>query len=536
MTRALLSVAQERALRRLIASRDTPQYIVTRAQHVLAESNARAAGAPRPAETSRKTGAKWLARYLDLGVEGLHDAPRQGRPSTTDDEDVLSVLAAPLYADSSGWTTRSVAAQVGLSQSAVARTWRRVYRDDLPHLTDVLPSSPLVIEASYSGPEGSVLIVGRDTSAPAPPGGDFMRSPLRPPLQVLLATDIIAEGLRRDEAATPALLGFSRAVADLPAKRGVRVALCSSTSISGVVRTEAPDLRTVDVAASRWQGLLIEVGARVSPQQLAQLLDVQQRARDWARLPQASWSWVRSTGVPSERPSLLPRRYLTNVATGEKVTHALFSALYGDIMAGRLAAGDRVTETSLARATHISRGHVRDGLKVLASREIVRLEPNRGAVVPSPTIDDVVEIYAARRSLGALLVRRAAEAPVPGHLPVLESALAAMLATAAQGDALETGELDLRLQELLGEMAGMQRIASMYTGLNDQLRMLVAVLRIRYAYSIPDMCRDNQLLVEHIRERRGGDAVAAWNAKMNDAANYMIRQLEPPNHGVTRRP
>src|SRR5213596_3598907 len=34
---SVLSMAQERALQRLISSRDTPQYIVTRATYVLAE-------------------------------------------------------------------------------------------------------------------------------------------------------------------------------------------------------------------------------------------------------------------------------------------------------------------------------------------------------------------------------------------------------------------------------------------------------------------------------------------------------------------
>lgn len=498
---------------------------------------------------SRQTSAKWLARYLELGVDGLYDAPRQGRPPSTGDSDTRAILTAPLYSDSPNWTTRTIAAQTQLSQSTVARSWRRMYRDERVTLGDVLPASGVGLDACYSGTEGSILIVHVDTAATAAAAAaDFMRSPLRPALQVILATDVIASdlpGAPADPAVTAAtdlpaspssLVEFARVVGTAAREPVTRLALCSSMTVGNALGTAAPDLPAITVDGDRWQGLLIDLGERIPVHWHDALFDAQQHALEWARSPLGPWTWVRNDerSAAGVFPSL-SRRDEMPIATGERVTRAIFECLYGEIMAGRLGAGDRITETSLARMTHTSRGHVRDGVKMLASRGIIRLEPNRGAVVPTPSIDDVVEIYAARRSLGALLVRRAAEAPVPGHLPILDAALTAMLDTAEHGDALATGEQDLKLQEIIADMAGMQRIASLYAGLNDQLRMLVAVLRIRYAYSIPGMCRDNNALVRHIRGRQASEAVAIWNAKMNDAANYMIRQLDPQTLGAPRR-
>lgn len=525
----VLSLPQRRELERLVSSRDTPQYIVARARCVLAEHAARADRVPRPAAMSRQTSAKWLARYVEHGVAGLHDAPRAGRPRTLADDDTWTIITAPLYSDSPNWTTRTIAAQTQLSQSAVARSWRRVYRDELLVLGDALPASGLGLDACYCGAEGSILVVQVDTAATASAPADFMRSPLRPALQVILATDIVTTSLPTDLPDTASsLLAFARQVATELREPVTQLALCSSAACGDAIRAADLELSVIEIDGDRWQGLLIDLGERISPQSYDALFDAQQHAREWARSPAGPWTWVRSNASATGGAPAVRRREATPVATGERVTRAIFECLYDEIMAGRLGAGDRVIETYLARRTRTSRGHIRDGLKMLASRGIIHLEPNRGAVVPTPSVDDVVEIYAARRSLGALLVRRAAEAPVPAYLPILEAALTAMLDTAAHGDALATGEQDLKLQEIIAEMAGMQRIASLYAELNDQLRMLVAVLRIRYAYSIPDMCRDNTALVEHIRERKAADAVAGWNAKMNDAAKYMIRQLEPP--------
>lgn len=521
-TSTVLSPQQQRSLERLVSSRDTPQYIIERARYVLAECAARADNVPRPASMNRQTCVKWFARYVEHGVTGLHDAPRPGRPRTTDDADLAMIVTAPLYSDSPKWTTRTIAEQTLLSQSTVARSWRRVYRDERPSLGDVLPASKLGLDTCWSGAEGSLLVLRTEAPGSAPVAADFMRSPLRPPLQAVLATHVVASELPGSPA-----LAFADTLATSLDEPIARLAVCSSSALADAVRAALPDLPVIEVDGERWQGLLIGLGERIAAQEHDVLLQAQQDAREWARSPRGPWTWVRRDGVAAGTGLVSPsRRTDTPAATGQLISRAIFERLYAEIMGGRLGAGDRVTETSLARTTHTSRGHVRDGLKVLASRGIVQLEPNRGAVIPSPSVDDVVEIYAARRSLGALLVRRAAEAPVAGRLSLLEGALSAMLDTAVHGDALDTGELDLRLQEVIAEMAGMRRIAGMYADLNDQLRMLVAVLRIRYAYSIPDMCRDDNALVDHIRERRPVEAVAAWNAKMNDAANYMIRQLD----------
>jgi transposase len=70
---------------------------------------------------------KWRNRFAADRLDGLLDEPRVGRPRTVSDAQVEEVIVKTLEAtprDATHWSTRSMAAEVGLSQSAVARIWR----------------------------------------------------------------------------------------------------------------------------------------------------------------------------------------------------------------------------------------------------------------------------------------------------------------------------------------------------------------------------------------------------------------------------
>jgi transposase len=73
------------------------------------------------------TARRWRARFIEAGLEGLLDEPRPGRPRTVADEQVEAVITRTLETtpkDATHWSTRSLAAELGMSQSAISRIWR----------------------------------------------------------------------------------------------------------------------------------------------------------------------------------------------------------------------------------------------------------------------------------------------------------------------------------------------------------------------------------------------------------------------------
>src|SRR5437868_11620508 len=70
---------------------------------------------------------KWRSRFAEHRLDGLTDEARPGRPRTVTDAQVEEVIAKTLETtprDATHWSTRSMASEVGLTQSAVLRIWQ----------------------------------------------------------------------------------------------------------------------------------------------------------------------------------------------------------------------------------------------------------------------------------------------------------------------------------------------------------------------------------------------------------------------------
>jgi transposase len=76
---------------------------------------------------ARQTVLRWEARFLQLGLKGLKDAPRSGRPRTIGPEKIAQIVQKTTRetpADSTHWSTRSLAAAMEVSACSISRIWR----------------------------------------------------------------------------------------------------------------------------------------------------------------------------------------------------------------------------------------------------------------------------------------------------------------------------------------------------------------------------------------------------------------------------
>src|SRR5271156_1238714 len=108
--------------------RKTAQALAMRARIVLwaAEGMSNTAIAQHLPATLQ-TGGKWRRRFLENGPHGLPEEPRPGTSRKLGDENIERVLALTLEsrpANATHWSTRSMAAETGLSRASIHRIWR----------------------------------------------------------------------------------------------------------------------------------------------------------------------------------------------------------------------------------------------------------------------------------------------------------------------------------------------------------------------------------------------------------------------------
>jgi len=135
---------ERRTLENWVKRRSTAQGLALRARIVLAcaAGGSNVAVAARLG-VSRRTVARWRARFLQERLDGLHDEPRPGVPRTITDAQVEEVIVRTLEEVPEGsthWSKRELARRTGISPTSVHRIWRSFGLQ--PHRTESFKISP----------------------------------------------------------------------------------------------------------------------------------------------------------------------------------------------------------------------------------------------------------------------------------------------------------------------------------------------------------------------------------------------------------
>jgi transposase len=175
-----LSEANRAELQSLARRRKTAQAQALRARIVLAcaEPGATNTAVAARLGLSLMTVSKWRARFARLGLAGLGDAPRSGAPRSILDEHVATVVTTTLETtppNATHWSSRALAARLGMSQTTISRIWRAFGLQ--PHRTEgfKLSSDPYFVDkvrdivGLYMNPpeHAMVLCVDEKPSIPA---------------------------------------------------------------------------------------------------------------------------------------------------------------------------------------------------------------------------------------------------------------------------------------------------------------------------------------------------------------------------------
>ncbi|MET8182498.1 GntR family transcriptional regulator [Streptomyces sp. NPDC005336] len=534
--------AERAALTRWVHGSNTPQALAQRARIVLAcEQHPTVTEAARSLGLPRAMVSRWRSRFLDAGLDGLRDHTRPGRPKTVTTEDgarlvVATMLTPPPSAET--WSTRSLAAATGLSQSTVSRVCHSLW----PRRAASIPAATEPfrhLAGVYIDPAVRVLAACPGGEPPSPVRADVpgrrsklarncVQSTLAAATAVSMPQQPDSADVSKQHAASgngSGLFQFLTAL-DRAVPAGHTIVLITRDAGIPDPVTERwlhrrARFRVVRTATeSDWQAHVEQIFASPSLEP-ADITGLRSQLHAWAHRTEPPFTWIRPWTLINESVHASD----TSQATGgqrlaDQVAHALREA----IADGQFQPGERIKESPLAERVGTSRGPVREALRVLAEEGLVELVPNRGAVVPQVRGTDALETYAARVSLGALLLRRLATLESAALSP-LAAALADLRTAIRRGDVYAAGDADMRFQEAMADAAGLPRTAVHFNRLAMQLLIFVAILGLDYAYPPERIVRDNTAILEALRNRSPEEAARLWRAKMEHCVRYLIAQL-----------
>ncbi len=160
---------------------------------------------------------------------------------------------------------------------------------------------------------------------------------------------------------------------------------------------------------------------------------------------------------------------LRRSTTAQQVADALSER----ILAGAFPPGERLRESAIATELGIARNTVREAVRILQLGGLVRHEVNRGAVVISPTAENVDALYTARDRLETAAVSRT---PTPEQLAAVGTAFDALTQAAESRDAPLVVEKDLAFHAAIVTLLGSSRLNEFYAELIRELRYYLMVL------------------------------------------------------------
>ncbi|MFV8834255.1 GntR family transcriptional regulator [Aquisalimonas sp.] len=179
------------------------------------------------------------------------------------------------------------------------------------------------------------------------------------------------------------------------------------------------------------------------------------------------------------------------------------------IIRGELPPGSRLLEVQLAGDMGVSRGPLREALRVLEKRRLVRILPRRGALVTDMGPEDVRCLYEAVTPLYQTLTRAVAERWTPDNLPALYTVVEHMVNCAEQGDVEGYYEHNFAFARACAPIVGNPLLDELLIDLEPGLRRVLYHSRDERAAAVGPHLEIMRRMMRSVMDRDGTDATGA---------------------------
>jgi DNA-binding GntR family transcriptional regulator len=205
----------------------------------------------------------------------------------------------------------------------------------------------------------------------------------------------------------------------------------------------------------------------------------------------------------------------------EQVVTALREAIWDF----RLEPGQRLVERELVEQLNVSRTTVREALRELTSEGLIKVVPQKGAVVAAPTPDEARDLYEVRAALESLVVRRFVEKAPRSQVYALEAA-AERFAEVASEESVEPRQVlaaRRHFTDVLMAGAG----SEVLTQLVESVQAKVRVLQLKgMSTSHAEVIQELRAIVAAVRDRDADTAAQVTARHIRRVAVNAVESLK----------
>jgi len=164
-----------------------------------------------------------------------------------------------------------------------------------------------------------------------------------------------------------------------------------------------------------------------------------------------------SLGTTSE--SAIPRQSLTS---------AVADKLRDQIIRGEIVEGTQLRQDAIATQYRVSRIPVREALRQLDAEGLITIVPNRGAVVPALSPDDIEELFSIRALIEPEILKRSIPHLTEGDFSEAERVLRTYVSELRRDDHVSAwGRLNWQFHSILYSRANLPRSMAIIRNVNN---------------------------------------------------------------------
>jgi DNA-binding GntR family transcriptional regulator len=225
------------------------------------------------------------------------------------------------------------------------------------------------------------------------------------------------------------------------------------------------------------------------------------------------------SGARPKRVKLAGRQLMT---LPDQIAERVFTA----IASGEYAAGERIREEALAEEFEVSRGPVREALRILEKDSVVRILPNRGAHVTQLSIKEVSDIFEIRRELSGVMIARLTADEAALLATTIDTDIRALEASAQNPDgAAAYFETTFRLSRVVREACSNERLAEILGSLARQT-LRYTQLGLSTSARRKESARNWRTMQKAMKSGNVRAAAEAIEKLVEDSRREAVKQLE----------